>query len=55
MNSSESDSIKVILCRSMRCRIVFCLADFMFSVYLGLKSTYYVLCTVESKLYSWTT
>jgi len=35
-----SDSIKVILCRSMLCRIVFCLADFIFSVYLGLKLTY---------------
>ena len=34
------DSIKVILCRSMRFRIVFCLADFMFSVYFGLKLTY---------------
>ena len=30
---------EVILCRSMRCRIVFCLADFMFSVYFGLKLT----------------
>ncbi len=35
-----SDSIKVILCRSMLCRIVFCLADFIFSVYFGLKLTY---------------
>ena len=33
------DSIKVILCRSILCSIVFCLADFMFSVYLGLKLT----------------
>ena len=46
------DSIKVILCRSMLSRTVFCLADFMFSVYFGLKLTYKVLCTVEAKLYS---
>ena len=32
--------VKVILCWSILCRIVFCLADFMFSVYLGLKLTY---------------
>ena len=36
----------------MLCRIVFSLADFMFSVYLGLKFTDYVLCAVEAKVYS---
>ena len=37
-----TDSIKVILCRSMLCRIVFCLTDFMFSVYFGLKKIIFV-------------
>ena len=45
------DSIKVILCRSMLCRIVFCLADFIFRVYFGLKLTYSVLCTVETNVF----
>ena len=35
----------------MLCRIVFWLDDFMFSVYFGLKLTYWVLFTVEAKLY----
>ena len=31
------DSIKVILCWSMIFSIIFCLTDFMFSAYFGLK------------------
>ena len=34
----------------MLCRIVFCLADFMFSVYFGFKLTYWVLCALRSCL-----